>query len=132
MKTNADIYNLNQNISVFPNVLKASFTELKCSSYIRHYLYLRYWRASIYQWTEYNWNARWGEKFEAIRTQTFHATNHATKTNDYAISINNVCKIVKAIKSEAKNIVFTFTKNIYRVDYIALCSDIARYDAGHE
>ena len=31
---------------------------------------------------------RWGGKFEAIRTQTFHATNHATKTNDYAIYLN--------------------------------------------
>ena len=32
--------------------------------------------------TEYNWNAKWGGKFEAIRTQTFHATNHTTKTNE--------------------------------------------------
>ena len=62
------------------------------------------------QWTEYDWNARWGGKFEAIRTQTFHATNHASKTNDYAISINNGRKIVQAIKSGAEKIVFTFTK----------------------
>ena len=36
------------------------------------------------QWTEYNWNDRWGGKFEAICTQTFHATSHATKTIDIA------------------------------------------------
>ena len=23
------------------------------------------------QWTEYDWNDRWGGKFEAIRTQTY-------------------------------------------------------------
>ena len=63
---------------------------------------------------------------KAIRTQTFHATKHATaKTNNYAISIDNVCKIVKAIESGAKKHHFHVYKNIFiriialkRVDYI--------------
>ena len=58
----------------------------------------------------HHWDARLDGKFEAIRTQTSRAIDHASKTNDYAISIDNVCKIVKAIKSGVKNIVFTFTK----------------------
>ena len=72
-----------------------------------------------------------------ICTQTFHATNHAIKTNNYAISIDNVCKIVNAIKSGAKNIVFTLTKTYLFVLLLrneltisSPCSDLARYDAG--
>ena len=65
---------------------------------------------TLSQWTEYNWNARWGGKFETIRTQTFHATNYATKTNGFAISIDNVCKVLKTIKIGANNIAFTFIK----------------------
>ena len=50
------------------------------------------------------------ENLKPFVPETFHATNHATKTNDYAISIHIVCKIVIAIKSGVKNIVFTFKK----------------------